>query len=120
MNIARQLSANLTVTATWTQCSEEGSDAVYTAPSNGRSTINGARINNFSGADAAAVVFAVAATTPSNTAYQDHLSVPATVGAGNTSFIPDIVVIPAGQALWAKATGTTPLVGVRVPILETT
>ena len=113
---ARQLTINLTASGTWTQLKEGSGGSNYAVPTGGRADVAFMEVLNL-GANTATVLLAI--STNNTIADDERMGFPSlvllTLEYANSS---DKHVIRTGEALWAKATGTSPNVTVRASILE--
>lgn len=118
---ARQLSLNITSSATWTQAKAlndtgvYGSSSEYEAPPGGRATGSGFSVQNLS-ANTAVVNVAVSET--GTVGYDAYIIYGLTLLTGERASIPDLYVIPSGLAVWVMVVGTSPDIIFQSAILE--
>lgn len=111
----RQLTINITLTNTWTQFTEGVGGSAYTVPVGGHADIRLLSANNL-GANDANVSIAVNANSTITDAMRIWPNPP--LATGEYADDDDIHVMRAGQALWARAVGTSPDVTFCATILE--
>lgn len=101
----RQLTINITTTNTWTQLTEKVGGSAYTVPGGGRMSIKNLTANNL-GANSANVSYAI----NSNSTITDAMRIwpNPLLATGEYAADDSVFVMEAGQALWARAVGTTP------------
>lgn len=109
----RQLKVNVTVTTTWTQIQEGGSN--YAVASGAHAETAHISVINLGPNDAVVEV----AVSPTSTITDDEIILPAvTLAENERAETPDRHVLAASDSLWLRATGTTPNVTIRASILE--
>lgn len=110
-----EFSLSITSSGAWTQVNDQETAAPYVVSASSRCDVRDITLMNL-GANAAAVQYAISASSPSGSA--DIKLSPITVPAGGHYEGSRQHTLHAGFSLWAKATGTSPDVTVSAQGLE--
>jgi hypothetical protein len=113
----KQLRVNITTTNTWTQLTDASTGSAYTVPVGGRADIKLLTAENLD-ADDADVSFGISANSTIDDVEREWPD--PTLATGEFIIDDSVRLIPASQALWARATGTTPNCTFKATILEVT
>jgi hypothetical protein len=113
----KQLRVNITETNTWTQLTDASTGSVYAVPASSRADIKLLTAENL-GANDADVSFAISADSTITDVEREWPD--PTLATGEFAIDDSVRLIPASQALWARATGTTPNVTFKATVLEIT
>lgn len=111
----RQLTIAITTTNVWTQLTEGVGGSAYTVPASSRADCKLLSANNL-GANSANVSFAVrsnVSVVDANRVWPNPL-----LATGEYASDDSVHVLRAGEALWARAVGTTPSIVFDASILE--